>query len=102
MNDPTGSPDSLRSDSPVSPDAYSNLVSGIEERVEATRGRAADWDLYEPEAAKNEGAEPPPSDLSDPAWTVPNGWMERSETPLDSADGPILFIWAAPDDVERP
>jgi hypothetical protein len=82
---------------PVSPDAYSELVSGIEEKIGG--GEAPAWVLYEPDEARQiEDAGVPPDRLSDPVWTAPDGWMEREDAPTDpDGDEPMAFTWIDPD-----
>jgi len=86
MNDSPGPPDS-----PVNPDAYGELVAGIEEKVTDTEQTTLVF--YGPKWAQAEGADPPPEDLSEPVWAPDAGWMEEADA------GGILALYA-PDSID--
>ena len=92
MNDPTGT-----SDSPVSPGAYSDLVSGIEEKVSDSENTP--WMYFGPTWAQCEGADPPPDGLSEPVWAPDAGWVEKAGAPVgDDVDEPLVLY--APDSID--
>jgi hypothetical protein len=84
MNASTDPPDSL-----VSPDALNNLVAGIEERVSDAETHSRLY--FGPPLAQGQGADPPPSDLSEPIWREATGWEERK-----NAD--VALLINAPDE----
>jgi hypothetical protein len=97
MDTPTDGPDSPRGDSPVSPNALNELVSGIEEHM----GTAEEpvWLVYGPRWAQDEGADPPPDGLDSPVWAPETGWMEKVDAPVgDDVDGPLALY--APDSID--
>ena len=77
--------------SPVSPDAYAELVAGIEAKVSDTEQTTLIF--YGPTWAQAEGADPPPEDLSEPVWAPGAGWVEKG------AAGGILTLYA-PDSID--
>jgi hypothetical protein len=89
MNDPTGN-----SDSPVSPGAYSDLVSGIEEKVSDSENTP--WMYFAPTWAQDRGADPPPDGYDSPVWAPETGWVEKRAAREDTGTPLCLY---APDSI---
>jgi len=75
---------------PVSPDAYSDLVTGIEEKVSG--GERAPWTVFRPSTAPPDAGEPP-AGLDAPVWSDRRGWMEETDR-----SGGVPFVWTDPSD----
>jgi len=84
----------------TSSNGLEEFAKGVAERV--TAAGSVPWVVFGPKwAQESKGAEPPPEDLSDPVWARGEGWMEKSEAPIEeTGDGEPLALYA-PDSMDE-
>ncbi|MCS4198187.1 hypothetical protein [Salinibacter ruber] len=87
----------------ASPGALNGFADEVAERV--TESGTGPFVIFGPKWAQDgEGAEPPPDELSDPAWGRGVGWMEKEDAPIETGPNPTgnePMSMYAPDSVDE-
>jgi hypothetical protein len=83
----------------TSPGALNGFADEVAERV--TASETGPFVIFGPRWAQdNEGADPPPDELSAPVWAPDRGWMEKGSAPIHKSDGGVLAMYA-PDGMDE-